>query len=79
MLKLRGQTMHLTMTDNGKGFDSLVGGKSAGTRNGFGLSGMQERVRLIGGTITLTSSVGTGTTVQISIPLQDQHGEADHT
>ena len=37
---------------------------------GLGILGMQERVQALGGEHTIKSGAGTGTTVQISIPLQ---------
>ncbi len=54
----------LEIQDNGQGFEP--GQIPAGR---FGLVGLNERARLLGGTFDLKSSPGTGTMVQVSIPL----------
>jgi PAS domain S-box-containing protein len=56
--------IHLMVTDSGTGFD--VRGASQG--KGLGLTSMRERVRLLNGTISIESKVGTGTTVHARIP-----------
>ena len=54
--------------DNGKGFD-LRELKQDGSRPmGFGLAGMDERVRILNGRIEIRSLPGFGTTVRIIIP-----------
>ncbi len=51
----------LTVRDTGKGFDL----EAAETRHDhWGLAGMRERARQIGGTLTISSSPGHGTTVE---------------
>lgn len=61
-------TSHLLarVSDTGRGF-SVEKTKQAG--QGLGLSSMQERMQLLGGTLRLSSLLGHGTTVEISIPL----------
>jgi signal transduction histidine kinase len=54
------------VSDTGRGF-SVENVKQTG--QGLGLSSMQERVQLLGGTLRLSSLLGHGTTVNISIPL----------
>jgi signal transduction histidine kinase len=55
----------LIMKDDGKGFDSnLLNGKS----HGLGLSSMQNRATLIGGTASIDTGINKGTTIQIRIP-----------
>ena len=49
-----------------------VGGtlaRGAGRTPGLGLSGMKERVALLGGTIAIESSRGKGSTIFVQIPL----------
>jgi signal transduction histidine kinase/ligand-binding sensor domain-containing protein len=59
--------VRLTIQDNGKGFDpGDVSPTSAG--DGFGLVGMAERARMMGGDLTITSAPGRGTTIMISVP-----------
>lgn len=54
----------LTIQDNGVGFDPelLTGG-------GLGLIGMQERVKELGGTMSVFSQLQKGTLLEVSIPL----------
>jgi signal transduction histidine kinase len=54
-------SLAITITDNGRGIVS--------TEGGFGLRGMRERVRLLGGRISFGSSPGEGTTVRCITPL----------
>lgn len=54
---LRGQA-RLVIADDGVGFSML-----SGHRNGAGLSNMRDRLDAIGGSVTVTSVPGTGTTV----------------
>ena len=49
----------LRVTDNGRGFRP-----DADRKPGLGLISMRERINLIGGTLTVSSEPGTGTTVQ---------------
>lgn len=51
--------------DDGHGFDR----NSAGREHSYGLLGMNERARLIGGARSINSVPGAGTTVSIYIPL----------
>ncbi|WP_210644144.1 PAS domain S-box protein [Pseudomonas sp. Tri1] len=54
----------LKITDNGKGFDQRE--QSSGT---LGLLGMRERGLTLGGTTTVSSSIGSGTTIQLRVPV----------
>ena len=57
-----GKVLLLAINDDGDGL-------SAGTEPGFGLTGMEERVRALGGTFAVTSQPGHGTRLCITIPL----------
>jgi signal transduction histidine kinase len=64
---LRGTSVELTLmvADRGVGFDrELTKGK-----RGLGLVSMEERVRIVSGTLSVTSSPGDGTRVVASVPL----------
>ncbi len=52
--------------DDGLGFDAEAGLRGAGR---LGLLGMQERLALVGGALTVESTAGSGTTVFARIPL----------
>ncbi|MBI3791306.1 MAG: sensor histidine kinase [Gemmatimonadetes bacterium] len=54
------------IADDGAGFDPAT----PLTPDHFGLSGMRDRVETIGGTYTLRSAPGAGTTVHVEVPTQ---------
>jgi signal transduction histidine kinase/ligand-binding sensor domain-containing protein len=54
----------LIVRDDGRGFASANGSSPAGH---YGLTGMRERADLIGGTLEVTSELGTGTTVHLHV------------
>jgi len=56
--------LEIMVSDDGKGFD-------AGNHQGFGLTGMSERVEGMGGTFRLTSASGSGTHIFVSIPVKE--------
>ena len=58
----------LGVQDNGKGFN-LEDVKAKGGHSGFGLSGMEQRARILGGTLSVQSQTGKGTLVEVRIPL----------
>ncbi|MGP0103147.1 MAG: GAF domain-containing protein [Solirubrobacteraceae bacterium] len=62
----RDATVHLSVRDDGGGFDPDA---ATGT-DGFGLLGMRERVDLLGGELLIESAPGEGATVRASIPVQ---------
>jgi signal transduction histidine kinase len=54
----------ITITDNGRGFDP-----ETARHGGLGVLGMEERARLIGGSLHITSAPSEGTTVALRVPL----------
>jgi two-component system sensor histidine kinase UhpB len=60
-----GAWLELTVRDDGFGI-------AAGRPQGFGLRGMQERVRALGGEFAIETGSGRGTCVRIVIPLPSQ-------
>lgn len=60
------QELHLKVTDNGCGFDPSL------QRDGFGLRGIAERVRILNGHWSVQSNPGHGTTVEIKLPAITQ-------
>jgi PAS domain S-box-containing protein len=57
--------VRLVVEDDGRGFDST----EAMAETKLGLVGMRERAHLIGGSMTVESSSGNGTTIWVSVPL----------
>jgi PAS domain S-box-containing protein len=66
-VSLRGTNdqLQLDVRDEGQGFDT----EAALATSGLGLVSMQERVRLVNGTVAIESKVGAGTTVRATVPL----------
>ena len=60
----------ITVSDNGKGF--IVPDKigDIAKEGKLGLTGMQERVQLIGGTLILQSKPGEGTKITVELPIK---------
>ena len=58
--------IHLIVSDSGQGFDI----ESAMRSPGLGLTSMQERVRLVGGTIVIDSKPLAGTNVHVRVPFR---------
>lgn len=58
----------LTISDLGVGFDV----EEAKRGTGLGLTSMQERVRLVKGTITIKSKLGGGTTIHVHVPFNSK-------
>ncbi|WP_162198444.1 sensor histidine kinase [Paenibacillus wulumuqiensis] len=56
----------IEITDDGKGFDPEQIGRQPGH---YGLLGMQERVRIMGGRLSISNHVPQGTHIQIEIPF----------
>jgi signal transduction histidine kinase len=58
----RNGDLHMRIRDNGMGFDPDE------PRGGFGLTGMRERARALGGELRLSSQPGAGTEIQVVLP-----------
>lgn len=67
-LCLIGDNLNLVVSDNGSGFDK--GSLNRDTRPHFGLSTMRERAEAIGGQLTLLSQSGSGTSIDVLVPLK---------
>jgi nitrate/nitrite-specific signal transduction histidine kinase len=62
----------LSIRDNGNGFEPDQVLKRVYGREHFGLRGMQERARSLGGACEINSQPGAGSTVMVDIPLSDR-------
>jgi PAS domain S-box-containing protein len=61
--------IHLVVSDLGRGFEL----ETAMQGRGLGLTSMQERVRLVNGTIEIQSKPMGGTTVHVRVPLSSEN------
>jgi signal transduction histidine kinase len=63
------QEAHLSLSDDGCGFDpTILQQMVSGRDGGYGLQGIQERLEIIGGTFSIESAPGKGTTLQVMVP-----------
>jgi PAS domain S-box-containing protein len=66
----RNHRVRIQVRDWGVGFD-----RGKAEENRFGLSGIRERARVLGGTCRILTKPGKGTTVVVEIPLADRETE----
>ncbi len=62
--------LRLSIADDGIGFDPAREGAKPGH---FGLTGMRERVKRLGGEFVLQSAPGEGTTVEVTVKISEEH------
>jgi two-component system, NarL family, sensor kinase len=63
-LAVEGGRVRLIVSDSGRGFRPRTA-----RRRGFGLLGIEERARAVGGRATIRSTPGQGTTITVTVPL----------
>jgi signal transduction histidine kinase len=59
----------LSITDNGKGFDLTP--LNHDTSNGLGIKNMYNRAKLMGAGFKISSTLGQGTSVVLSVPVEN--------
>lgn len=64
-----GDTLRVEVADVGIGFDPADVAPPSVTHGGFGLFGIRERLRLLGGVMRIDSEAGSGTRVTLTAPL----------
>ncbi len=70
-VRASGGHIEIEIADDGVGFEPTL------VREGFGLVGMRERAALLGGTLKVESTRGSGTKVRAQIPLSPSVDEGD--
>ncbi len=69
--------LQLRVRDDGKGIDPVVLGQEQITGH-WGLRGMRERAKLIGGTFEVWSQLGSGTEAELTIPAANAYAKPSH-
>jgi signal transduction histidine kinase len=69
-LAQEGSEVRLEVQDWGSGFDPGAVGKGH-----FGLEGIRQRVRLLGGRLAIESTPGSGTVVRVVVPIVERPQE----
>ena len=59
-----------SVEDDGKGFDVKLAAMTEASERGLGLATMDERARMLGGSLDLRSEEGKGTRITLSIPVK---------
>jgi len=62
--------VHVRVVDNGRGFDRT----QPDWRPGLGLASMEERARLLGGSMRIASAPGQGTHIDVRLPIGSEAG-----
>jgi two-component system sensor histidine kinase UhpB len=65
--------LELKVEDEGRGFDEPV----ARRRGGLGLTSMDERARVVGGSVHVDTAPGHGTRIFLRVPNRSTHGPSD--
>jgi signal transduction histidine kinase len=69
------RSVGVTVEDDGIGFDVDAVEHSTDFRRGLGLLGMRERIELLGGDLSISSTPGNGTSVAMRVPSAGRRGE----
>ena len=72
-LAIADHEVYLDISDQGKGFDPSMALSRSQNREHFGLHGMQERARALGGDCEIVSKLNEGTRIMIHLPI---HGHS---
>ena len=73
VIRSDGERIFFSYEDNGVGFDTENGengAKKHNSRKGLGLMSMDERVKMLGGSLELSSSLANGTRIAFTIPIE---------
>jgi len=66
----RGGGITMAVADNGSGYEIPSSTSDLAASGKLGIIGMQERARLLGGTLVVNSEPGTGTRVLVTVPAE---------
>ncbi len=68
----KNRNLCLVIEDDGKGFDlKRVLAHNSKCAENFGLMGMEEQAKLLGGTFTVKTEKGQGTRIKVKVPLEE--------
>ncbi len=68
--------VHIAIEDDGKGFDLDEISQRHPAERGLGIASLEERARMLGGTLNLTTEKGKGTSLAMTIPVGLERGES---
>lgn len=73
-VRQNGHFVSFAIQDDGKGFDPEKTGEQSGTERSLGLTAMDERARMLGGALQVSSDPGKGTKIAVQIPMGARGG-----
>ena len=68
--------LHITVADQGTGFDPTKLRTAGGKAGGFGLFNLSERIKILGGSIEIDSSPGGGSHISLIAPIASTREES---
>jgi signal transduction histidine kinase len=74
-IKKNAREMEMQIRDDGRGIKGETGSNDSRPNGGFGLIGIAERARMLGGRYTLQSALGGGTTVTVQLNLPESKSD----
>lgn len=77
VLERRANDLHVRISDDGAGFDVMKITDIEESGRGRGLFSMKERIALLGGSCSVSSQPGEGTTVRARVPIIQGVGDAE--
>jgi PAS domain S-box-containing protein len=75
-VECQGDEIRVTISDNGKGLKLPRQLSEFATQGKLGLTGMAERVQLVGGKLDISSQEGKGTTIAVTVPAKLHAGSS---
>jgi signal transduction histidine kinase len=75
-LRQEGGEIVCAVRDDGIGFDTAQV-MAPGARSGLGLIGMEERLSVLGGTLSVKAEPGCGTEIRVRVPMEVRHVPAN--
>lgn len=67
----KNNTLNVSVTDNGVGFDADSLSEGHYSNDGFGIFDIREKINHLGGRLTIHSTPGSGTRIGLSVPLKE--------
>jgi PAS domain S-box-containing protein len=75
IVEQRHSQVRVIVEDNGRGFDPEALQQAPNVQGRLGLLGMRERIALVGGTLSIESAQGAGTTLFVQLPIDSESPE----
>ena len=66
------KAIFISVLDNGRGFKPEITLRNGEKDPGFGLAGILERAKVLGGQVEIQSAPGRGTRLTLSVPLTEE-------